>query len=396
MPKKYKKRMTKPKIKGYPLKKTGLRQVPPNANVFQQFYYKPSALFGDISSEFTIVIWLAIFATAITTFNWINHINDTDLLGMTYSRNSLYYALFSATFFIMYALGSFRIKQKEKGKNGGIYTVFNVSAMTFVNPTAKDIVNITIYSGLTLMITSIIQFVIAFFIEAQKFNVTLVEIYIFYAMSGIAEEFFFRYFFYQTILALIKRTSKILAPHISIIFAGIIFGLFHYGVYGQQPLLMLSVTLGGIVLGYSYILSGTLIVPIISHVANNMIATAVAASEGRFTIESESILLPCTDVGSTGTSIIILLLVTTVVFFLNATISRKRQDSKELNGINDMNNLNDVDTTPVNGNKNENKPINWKNTLIILTIIFISIILLWIGLTGLGYPEYFDSIFGLK
>jgi membrane protease YdiL (CAAX protease family) len=82
-------------------------------------------------------------------------------------------------------------------------------------------------------------------------------------VPAIAEEFVFRGFLQRTL-------EEKLKPVIAIIISGVFFGMIHFNPIDMLPLIMI-----GIFLGYLAYVSGSIIIPIIIHFANNAFAISV-------------------------------------------------------------------------------------------------------------------------
>ena len=93
--------------------------------------------------------------------------------------------------------------------------------------------------------------------------------------APIAEELFFRLFLFKVIL--VRRLK--FNPHIANLFQGILFGLFHISnmlyttseisnVYMQ----ITSATIGGIISGYAYMYSNSILPSFLAHAVNNTLA----------------------------------------------------------------------------------------------------------------------------
>lgn len=83
------------------------------------------------------------------------------------------------------------------------------------------------------------------------------DIFVLALLSGVIEELFFRGF---------------LQNEIGIILASIIFGLLHTGFSRRYLPYTLWALVAGLILGYSYLLTQAIIVPIIAHILNNLVA----------------------------------------------------------------------------------------------------------------------------
>jgi hypothetical protein len=90
----------------------------------------------------------------------------------------------------------------------------------------------------------------------------VINLFIIGILPGLGEELLFRGIIQKELL------GKINNPHVAILITSILFSAFHFQVTGFIPKLMI-----GMVLGYAYYLSGSLILSMILHVINNSFAT---------------------------------------------------------------------------------------------------------------------------
>lgn len=106
--------------------------------------------------------------------------------------------------------------------------------------------------------------------------------------------------------------------HLAIWFAAILFSAFHFQFYGFMPRLVL-----GLVLGYMFVWSGSLWIPVIAHLINNAAAVVISYLYNQGAIQ--------TDVGSFGssqsTAVIIFSLVATIILLGLIYFSERRQPS---------------------------------------------------------------------
>jgi len=86
-------------------------------------------------------------------------------------------------------------------------------------------------------------------------------------MAGIGEEFMFRGVLQKILINWMRNT------HLGILFAAIIFSAIHFQFFGFIPRMML-----GIVLGYLYVWSKSIWVPIIAHTTNNTLTVILTSN----------------------------------------------------------------------------------------------------------------------
>jgi membrane protease YdiL (CAAX protease family) len=93
----------------------------------------------------------------------------------------------------------------------------------------------------------------------------LINILIIAILPALGEEFIFRGVFQRLLINWLKN------EHIGILITALFFSVFHLQFYGLIPRLLL-----GVFLGYLYLWSGTIWLPVIAHFFNNTIAIVVA------------------------------------------------------------------------------------------------------------------------
>ncbi len=93
----------------------------------------------------------------------------------------------------------------------------------------------------------------------------IINILIIALIPAVGEEFLFRGIF-QDIFAGLFRS-----PHLGILFTAILFGIFHMQFYGLVPRIVL-----GLVYGYLFLWSGTIWLPILAHLINNLVPVIIA------------------------------------------------------------------------------------------------------------------------
>jgi len=100
--------------------------------------------------------------------------------------------------------------------------------------------------------------------------------------APIVEELFFRFLLFKLIFVKIFRMN----PHTANTLQAVMFGLMHMSnvVASEQQikktmLQTLSATIGGLIAGWSYMYTNSLLTPIMSHMINNLIATGLDSIE---------------------------------------------------------------------------------------------------------------------
>ncbi len=141
------------------------------------------------------------------------------------------------------------------------------------------------------------QLIVAFLnvksLSGMLFNVFMIAI-----IPAIGEEFLFR----GVVLRLFKEWTKNI--HFAVIISAILFSALHLQFYGFLPRLLL-----GIILGYMFVWSGSLWVPMLIHFINNAFAIVFIYATG-------SIDLINSDVESIGSSDSVIVIVASVIFFV--------------------------------------------------------------------------------
>ncbi len=126
-----------------------------------------------------------------------------------------------------------------------------------------------------------IQIIIILLRQMKIFQVSSVDVYLFFFFASICEELLYRGFlvmFVQIALVIIfkmkvKKEEQMLLVNIFTCFvSGLIFALVHTGYWGD-PFLMILTFLGGVSQAIWYIKSKNLFVPMIAHAAINLVAS---------------------------------------------------------------------------------------------------------------------------
>jgi len=125
--------------------------------------------------------------------------------------------------------------------------------------------------------------------ERATWSIESIEIYLFYAVSApVAEESLYRVFICNVVIIAIMAAFKLagkskkndplritIANITAIAVSGVSFSLAHLGVYGDEPLMLLSNLLGGTVMAGFYVYTKNPFVPLFAHLVNNAIAAGV-------------------------------------------------------------------------------------------------------------------------
>ena len=126
-----------------------------------------------------------------------------------------------------------------------------------------------------------IQVIIILLRQMSIFQVSSVDVYLFFFFASICEELLYRGFLVMVVqIALViifkmkvKKESQLLLVNIFTCFiSGLVFALVHTGYWGD-PFLMILTFLGGISQAIWYIKSKNLFVPMIAHAAINLVAS---------------------------------------------------------------------------------------------------------------------------
>lgn len=98
-------------------------------------------------------------------------------------------------------------------------------------------------------------------LTTDSISILLLNIFVVAILAGITEEFFFRGSVQQIFRSIVKNR------HIAVWLAAFVFSFIHFQFYGFVPRLVL-----GALLGYLFVWSGNLWIPVIVHTVNNLFA----------------------------------------------------------------------------------------------------------------------------
>lgn len=118
------------------------------------------------------------------------------------------------------------------------------------------------------------------FLSGTTISDLMLNLFVIALMAAISEELFFRGLM-QNVLR--QSTGN---KHLAVWLTGIVFSIIHLQFYGFIPRMML-----GVMLGYIYLWSGTLWLPILAHFVNNGLAVVVAwlIKRGQITEEVDTV-----------------------------------------------------------------------------------------------------------
>ncbi|MCD6111712.1 MAG: CPBP family intramembrane metalloprotease [Bacteroidales bacterium] len=147
------------------------------------------------------------------------------------------------------------------------------------------------------------------FVKANTYRGLIINVIIIALLPAISEEFFFR----GVLLRLFKE--KIKSVHIAVLISAIVFSALHLQFYTFLPRVFL-----GLILGYLYLWTGSLWVPIFTHFINNAIAVI-----GTFLLNNKLVNF---DAENFSQSNIFLLLFSSlmVIYFIKEIYKNKKGD----------------------------------------------------------------------
>lgn len=179
--------------------------------------------------------------------------------------------------------------------------------------------------ALTFIAIFITQLIITYFLEAERYAVTNLDIYLFFISAAIAEETFFRAFLITSFdLVIGERIKNRLGKFIVLSLASTVFFVVgHYVVYGDNNLLLLDIWIGGFILSSMFIWTkGDYFAVVMAHIFNNAIYAGVTVTNSIFST------LDVTPAFQAISVIAIIL----IIYFSTYAISRfdRKLDHKEL------------------------------------------------------------------
>ena len=112
--------------------------------------------------------------------------------------------------------------------------------------------------------------IMMFIVRTQfRFAFELLDVYFYYLAAAICEEVFFRMFLIN--LSLNKIPNKIMAIAIGVLGSSTLFMIAHYSAYGQDPSLMLSMFLGGLIFSAYFLYFKDITITMVGHLLINLI-----------------------------------------------------------------------------------------------------------------------------
>lgn len=175
------------------------------------------------------------------------------------------------------------------------FLVFNVTGYVFIILlnrvrrkdvlTNQDWIRIGSNAALTFISIFVAQIIVAFFLEAERYTVTNLDIFLFYISAAIAEETLFRALIITSTDLAISRLikNKISRFFVLALTSTVIFVIGHYAVAGDNNLRLLDIWIGGFILSSAFILTkGDYFAVVIAHIANNLIYAGVVITNSMF------------------------------------------------------------------------------------------------------------------
>lgn len=142
------------------------------------------------------------------------------------------------------------------------------------------------------------------FIKNQSFGTLILNLFMMAALAAFAEELFFRAVLQKILIKMAKNV------HVGIFLTGILFSMIHLEFMGFFPRMLM-----GMFLGYLYVWSGSLWVPVFVHFLNNGFAVVISYFEDRQMVSKN-----LDQIGSDNSQIVYVLISAVIVavtmFFL--------------------------------------------------------------------------------
>ncbi len=139
------------------------------------------------------------------------------------------------------------------------------------------------------------------FLNVKGFSGMLFNVFMIAVIPAVGEEFLFR----GVVLRLFKEWAKNI--HLAVFISAILFSALHMQFYGFLPRLML-----GLILGYMFVWSGSLWVPILIHFINNAFAIVYIYVSGSMEILNSDV----ESIGSSDSAIVTVASAVFLVFFM--------------------------------------------------------------------------------
>lgn len=284
----------------------------------------------------TRLLKLALFIFALSPivhgiFSFI-HFDDTGPYGMLFFNANFTYLIFGAlTLAAFFGSQSLATIAGERARYMTGYVFVDTGEFGGIG---EVLWKILLFTGLVLGV----QLIFGLLARFIQYDVLAIEYYFFFVTVGITEELICRLFLLNLFEYQIGKINKTVAPHIAVFISGLIFGLIHIFVYGEDILLMISVTVGGIVLGYAYVTTDNILTPIFAHMINNLVGAILLKPQT--VIESFLFIMPFTTSHQASFSILFYLAIVPVLAFI------KRKKEKPMETIENV-----IDDEPVDKKK---------------------------------------------
>lgn len=225
--------------------------------------------------------YIIYFYMAVTLAEFALHVSDSTANGRQFALFNLIFFMFGVPYFILERAG--KVVNVDEDEFGG----WDKIIFAGVVPTA--------------FVLFISQILIGFAIQFEKLAIEKLEIYVFYLSAAIAEETLMR----VVLITLLKRVIpgpgkqqemqalqqiQHLKPGIwneikdafitlwrmitIVTLNALLFMLAHLYVYGDQPLLLLSAFIAGVILGAAYYITENFLVNVVAHLMNNAAAAS--------------------------------------------------------------------------------------------------------------------------
>lgn len=136
----------------------------------------------------------------------------------------------------------------------------------------------------------LVNAIIGFFQERGTYFISTIEKFLFYALSApVAEESLYRVTICTVVVVVVmaafdmagwskKNQQQVklnVARVTAVLVSGVAFSLSHLGVYGDEPLMLLSTLIGGTIMATFYVYTKNPFVPLFAHFVNNALAAGV-------------------------------------------------------------------------------------------------------------------------
>jgi len=189
-----------------------------------------------------------------------------------YTIDILSLIIFSVGFFVSLLLSVDMVKLWIMMSVGLLGYVLNLYVLQGRAKLSNDMKNPSVltYSLFGVFLSVMIQFLVQL---PSQFLVSAWEVYAYYAIAGIAEEFFFRYFVITLLEIAFRNLRQPLRTVLIVSVDGLFFMLVHLFVY-SSPQSLIIVFLTGITYAILFMYTKSMLPTLIAHVVVNMIASS--------------------------------------------------------------------------------------------------------------------------